>query len=803
MSSDRTRMQNARARRRRIRRLKATKVALAGASAATAVAVGLTPFMANAAVSETHVIGLPGWLPIDIPGVNLLPADPAAINGAVAALRDTDPITGLPTQLLGLPATPSVAIGPVWHTSFEWRGNFPKYETVVRGQWIDPRREPLFHLAESLALEVAPALNWTWYLQNANLIAYGDGAIAAGLAYQTIIDAVGAGDWVVGVPLTDPRDILVPGASSPDPDDPDFRNPIHQQIHPGLVNPGMSPRGEPVWRVVKPGGVIDISLLSLILLRNPGRPNGGLYARFAPIYEAVRGVDPVSPERIDVLPARVDPDLIARLLTGDTSGLTADDLGALLEALATDGDGKPTVVTAKVDATWAYDILSDAPATANPVAWLNSLASGIFLTNLLTGIDPTNPGGAPDGFTLSMYVVPVGERDAGTVYLTYAPNQLPLLAPLRLPAQLLSLVTGEDINTPVSDALEPFLRILTNIAYGDVVRNPDGSWERTLDRFHEAALFGTRTLTKDQALYLPGDLIAALGRGIGDELTDVLTRTLSRVVQFLNLFGIEVPQAQVEQLGELLGFPGEVIKTVSREIGTGVSELLHALEPVIPDLPAFTQSQLREGQSALAPVVAPVLQAADAIGSPIIAAAEDALGDVIRALFESLAGGRTTTLLATGTENATAAEAKFVQVPEQPLTATAFGTNDPLPPAEPNNAPVPQASEPEPTPTAELDTKLEHNTQNYAQNTVRNNLGDSVQNTKVQRLKPTLRRNGLNASPAGSPTWSSGVQADDNTGRELVGVTAVTDADRTTVAGQGDSTGRTTEETSADSSPED
>lgn len=106
----------------------------------------------------------------------------------------------------------------------------------------------------------------------------------------------------------------------------------------------------------------------------------------------------------------------------------------------------------------------------------------------------------------------------------------------------------------------------------------------------------------------------------------MLTRVLGGVVQLLGAVGIQVPQQQVQQLGQLLGLPGEAIKTVSRGVGNGVSDFLHAIGPVLPELPDPSQSELRKRQEVVAPVVAPIIQAADKVVSPIVDAAEGPWG---------------------------------------------------------------------------------------------------------------------------------------------------------------------------------
>jgi hypothetical protein len=426
---------------------------------------------------------------------------------------------------------------------------------------------------------LAPLLNWTAYFTNVNLIAYGDGAIAAGQAYQSVIDSAKNGTFPVGTAQTGPRQIAIVGSDGKvtlvtvyDTNNPlDYPNPTY----PAAGDP-------PDYVVTQPGGVIDLTVLSLVLVRNPGRPNGGLYSRFAPIYQELTGVNPVTPDRQDVLPAEVDPDTITKLLSGNASDISLDDLGNL-QAVLESADGKPIIVTLKADIGWEYDLMSDAPATANPVAWANSVASSIFLTNLLTGVNFENLGEGG-------YVDP----EDGTIYYTLPVDELPLLAPMRLPAQAIGLATGNpDVNTPLADAIEPALKMLVNLGYTDVVRNPDGTYTRTLDKFGEPTLFGTPTLTREQMALVPGDLIAALGAGFGDEMTDVLLRTKRQLTEALK---VEMTDEQDEAVEQSLSAPGTTIKNVSHDLGNSVSQVLTAVESELPEAPAVTQDDLEEGQ---------------------------------------------------------------------------------------------------------------------------------------------------------------------------------------------------------------
>jgi hypothetical protein len=461
-------------------------------------------------------------------------------------------------------------------------------------------RDLAYYLSGDMGF-LAPLLNWTTYIHNTNLIGYGDGAITAGLAYQKFIDAVKAGEITAGTPLTDGRYIVIntdengnrvinlvnhsPGngqldeiiSSYPLPDD--------------LVFPNM-PRdaaGNPVYPAYSevPGGVIDIHLLTLSLLQNPGRANGGLYSRFAPIYQELTGVNPVTPDRQDVLPEGIDPQLVTKVLNGDFSGLNAEDLAGLVTQLDK-LDGKPIVVTLKADATWEYDLLSDAPVTANGVAWANSLASSLLLVNLASTLLSTDLQGGELPAGLKTYTAP-----DGTLYATLTTDELPLVSAMRLPATLLGLALEQEINDPLVDALTPALELLTNIAYTDVVRNADGTYSRTLDKFHEAALFGTQPLTRAQQALVPGDLIAALGAGFGDELTDVLIRLKDQIVE---AFGIELTADQNTQLEQALAATGAAVKQASRQFGDGLSEFLTGVESELPAEPEVTQQQLAAGQ---------------------------------------------------------------------------------------------------------------------------------------------------------------------------------------------------------------
>ncbi|OBG86974.1 PE-PPE domain-containing protein [Mycobacterium sp. E802] len=469
---------------------------------------------------------------------------------------------------------------------------------------------------------LAPLVNWTAYIQNVNLIAYGDGAIATGEAYRQFIEAVQNGEIQAGGPKTDGMYIVI---------NPDGQNVIRlvNQNDGSILDYPLpddlefpeAPEGGPSY-IETPGGVIDITLMTMALLRNPGRPNGGLYARFAPIYQELTGINPVSPERTDVLYG-LPPDTIAKLVNGDVSGVELSDVSDLLVML-NDANGKPMVITIKADATWEYDLLSDAPVTANPIAWANSLASSMLVLtygNELLGLATGQEG---SGVGVVAYTVPVGEYDAGSFYATLTTESLPLLAPARLVAGLFSAATGENVNTPVADALEPLLKLLVNTSYTDVERNEDGTWTRTLDQMHVPTLFGTQTLTRQQSALLAGDIIAELGKGVGSEYTDIVQRVTTRVVNFLEDNDIEVPDEVKVAAAKFATEPGEAIRTVSRQIGDNVSKVLTGIEAKLPDAPAApTQQQLAAGQRETGKVLRAVKDEVDETTTQINEAADE------------------------------------------------------------------------------------------------------------------------------------------------------------------------------------
>ncbi|MFM8598886.1 MAG: hypothetical protein ACKOB8_07760 [Mycobacterium sp.] len=268
--------------------------------------------------------------------------------------------------------------------------------------------------------------------------------------------------------------------------------------------------------------------LGLVLVSDPLRPNGGLYTRFRFIADLF-GID-------TSIPPIGQP-------TGQRSGVILNP--------------------ALVDATWAYNPLSDFPVTLNPFALLNSLMAGLP-TNLLGGselvasfgTDPTTATGnaatnailAGFGGTVIGGFAPAPGTAGSTSWVTLAPDDLPILEPLRLPARILNYIAslaGEvgQLKTPFADALQPAFEILVNIGYPDVVTPADiaadpttygnyAPYERTFGLSATSTPFlSEQPLTVGELLRVPGDVVGALVTGFQNAFPPPVTRAPQRVTQ--------------------------------------------------------------------------------------------------------------------------------------------------------------------------------------------------------------------------------------------------------------------------------
>ncbi|MGV0835603.1 hypothetical protein [Mycolicibacterium thermoresistibile] len=237
-----------------------------------------------------------------------------------------------------------------------------------------------------------------------------------------------------------------------------------------------------------------LTLMPYLLLNNWGRADGGIAARFAPL------LDPLV--RIFGYESVVTPDVAN---SGSLLGLPGG-----LDPLA-------SFVPIKVDATWEYSPFADFAAWPNPVTLANNLAALAFPTYLLRGGDL--PGFLADVLDLGSLVPELGPEGANNNFLTMETDRLPLLEPFRYPADIANLFTLglANFSNPFADAVEPALKILTDLGYTNVVQNPDGSYDRNFegDFGSERAPFLSFPEEVDWG-QVPGDVFQALIQGFSE-----------------------------------------------------------------------------------------------------------------------------------------------------------------------------------------------------------------------------------------------------------------------------------------------
>ena len=252
----------------------------------------------------------------------------------------------------------------------------------------------------------------------------------------------------------------------------------------------------------------SLTVLPMILLRNPGRANGGLFARAYPLAELF-GIDTVTP----------DTEVTS---SSDGTGLDIPigNTGIVL--------GAANLIPVKVDATAEYDPLSDVPAWPNPVSLLNSGAALLFPTYLLRGIDAASltevlTNQLTPQLAAALANTAGGKPLALNLYVTVPVNDaLPLLEPVKLPIDVINLFTGANLNNPLATALEPALTTLVNLGYTDVKRTVvDGVpvYDRTLDQANVITPFGTLPSGVDWNK-VPGDLLLQLAAGVQKAIDD-------------------------------------------------------------------------------------------------------------------------------------------------------------------------------------------------------------------------------------------------------------------------------------------
>ncbi len=245
----------------------------------------------------------------------------------------------------------------------------------------------------------------------------------------------------------------------------------------GKVN---SVTGEPCTSGLTCVQGVNVTNLALAQVNNPGTPNGGLYARFAPILNLF-GVEAVS-----------------------QGGMSGSSTGVALNA-------------ATVGLALGYNLMSDFPATLNPFSLANSLLATALPTNFLGGA--TLAGTSEDVIYAKLGAL-AALNLSSTTYGTLVPTDLPLLEPLRLPARLINaafqaLGVPITVPTPLADALQPAAEILVNVGYTDVqTPSEGGTYNRTYDQSGTYTPYlSVNPLTPAEWAQVPGDVVRALING--------------------------------------------------------------------------------------------------------------------------------------------------------------------------------------------------------------------------------------------------------------------------------------------------
>lgn len=211
----------------------------------------------------------------------------------------------------------------------------------------------------------------------------------------------------------------------------------------------------------------SLTILPLILINNPARPDGGALARFGPL-AALFGINTVNPTT-------------KFTNSGDGTGVKIPVVGTGVTL------GNANLLPILVDATYEYQPMSDLASWPNPFTLVNNLAAGLSPTYLLRGLNLD-----VDGLTkqiLSAVGTAVDGIDpldpnsalALNLYITLHSATLPMLEPLYLTSDVLNIVGLSplaQIPMRLANALAPALRILTDVGYANTVRNADGTYDR-------------------------------------------------------------------------------------------------------------------------------------------------------------------------------------------------------------------------------------------------------------------------------------------------------------------------------------
>jgi ElaB/YqjD/DUF883 family membrane-anchored ribosome-binding protein len=259
----------------------------------------------------------------------------------------------------------------------------------------------------------------------------------------------------------------------------------------------------------------SFTILPMVLIDNPGRANGGLFARAYPLFRLI-GIDTVTPDT-----------QVQSSSNGDSPLSNIKILGLTV--------GGANLIPIKVDATAEYLPLSDFAAWPNPFTMSNNVAAALFPTYILR--NQSIPGIVTDltgelvgqllGDVTDYLENPGDDPTKGpklNIYYTLDAKSLPLLEPTYLAVDLVNLFTGANLNNPLGTALSPALTTLVNLGYTDVrrVQNADGTIEyvRDFDDSDVPTAFGS--FPDVDWAKVPGDVVTQLAQGVRKAVGDGL-----------------------------------------------------------------------------------------------------------------------------------------------------------------------------------------------------------------------------------------------------------------------------------------
>lgn len=317
-----------------------------------------------------------------------------------------------------------------------------------------------------------------------------------------------------------------------------------------------------------------ITIMPLILVRNPSRADGGLAARFYPLLDPIAqffGYDSVVTPEVE----------------NETRGTVLNPFDVVYKPI-------------KIDATVEYDTLSDFPSWPNPVSLLNSAAAFVFPTYIVRSPDTTDALGQVLGGLPGVIGNVLDPDGSANLFLTLPEGSLPLLEPFRYPTDIANFFTGGFFRfyNPFADAIEPALKILTNLGYTNVTQDmtdPLNPYPRDFsDNYGNGDLGngpgGVPFFTLPQGIdasRIPGDLVQALAAGIQDAffyggipgirgpLAPPVANPLADIVDLLGkLADLDGLLDSLPGLGDVIQNAGAALGNVLNNAGIDIGDLL-------------------------------------------------------------------------------------------------------------------------------------------------------------------------------------------------------------------------------------